>query len=542
MINNYFRYLFLFRRRPDLRISLDAKLPEGEALIAYLEHNQFATNASLARYAPVAPVIEADLNDLNQVLIPAFFEIDQQARYWENRFYSGQWRFGLGMVFIPVLLSLIMYISFSVKFDQLNAVARGYQSTTIPDIFTAPVIPTVVGVLTLLMIIFTLVVLIRDARDEPQKKWAKARQAVEEYRATYFKYLSHLYPFEDEDRYVKLREAITRIRFAEPDVYSNASLPPFQELKPRAAHAGTEIRVLANIYLTLRVANRLAFYQSRLREAEINLDFANSAVQILFLVALITTFLRIVYADSFALLIALISLTYALGLMFFREAYGWDRLRTIYREAYTQFQKVYALTSIIEAEKSDTKLNATHRQIVLDSEGIILSEAGQFGQQVGLTVSDTDQTALKVSPIFGAPQDADQFRCDIFMIMPFRSQFENVYRLHIRGALQDANYVIRRGDDFHSKEGVIMEEVWSAIYNAKLVIVECTIPEDGTNANVYYELGIAHTLGKPAILITQNIAHIPFDLRLRRILQYENSEAGLLKFSEQLVATVKLLL
>jgi hypothetical protein len=44
---------------------------------------------------------------------------------------------------------------------------------------------------------------------------------------------------------------------------------------------------------------------------------------------------------------------------------------------------------------------------------------------------------------------------------------------------------------------------------SRVVICDCT----GRNPNVFYEIGIAHTLGREVILITQNPEDIPFDLR-----------------------------
>ena len=40
------------------------------------------------------------------------------------------------------------------------------------------------------------------------------------------------------------------------------------------------------------------------------------------------------------------------------------------------------------------------------------------------------------------------------------------------------------------------------------------------NANVFYELGLAHGLGIPTVLLTQDIDEVPFDLRAYRIRQY----------------------
>ena len=54
------------------------------------------------------------------------------------------------------------------------------------------------------------------------------------------------------------------------------------------------------------------------------------------------------------------------------------------------------------------------------------------------------------------------------------------------------------------------------------MIADCT----GRNPNVFYEIGIAHTLGRDVILITQNEADVPFDLRHLRYVQYLNNGEG----------------
>ena len=48
----------------------------------------------------------------------------------------------------------------------------------------------------------------------------------------------------------------------------------------------------------------------------------------------------------------------------------------------------------------------------------------------------------------------------------------------------------------------------------------------GKNPNVFYEVGIAHTLGKTVIPITQSINDVPSDLRHHRALVYYPNEQG----------------
>lgn len=128
-----------------------------------------------------------------------------------------------------------------------------------------------------------------------------------------------------------------------------------------------------------------------------------------------------------------------------------------------------------------------------------------------------------VKPLFGPPALSSQFRSDVFMIMPFRPQYDAVYQNIVIPTLAALNLTVKRGDEFSSLTGVIMQEVWAALNACRLVIAEVS----EINANVYYELGIAHTLGKPAVLITQTPPEdLPFDIRHLRFIVYENTIPG----------------
>ena len=69
------------------------------------------------------------------------------------------------------------------------------------------------------------------------------------------------------------------------------------------------------------------------------------------------------------------------------------------------------------------------------------------------------------------------------------------------------------------------------------VIVDVT----DRDPNVMYELGIAHTIGKPVILLTQNIENVPFDLIHHRHHVYENKITGGEKFIKMLTDQIKAL-
>lgn len=62
----------------------------------------------------------------------------------------------------------------------------------------------------------------------------------------------------------------------------------------------------------------------------------------------------------------------------------------------------------------------------------------------------------------------------------------------------------------------------SLIDRSRVVVCDCT----GRNPNVFYEAGIAHTLGREVILVTQADHDIPFDRRHLRYVRYLNNGEG----------------
>jgi hypothetical protein len=98
-----------------------------------------------------------------------------------------------------------------------------------------------------------------------------------------------------------------------------------------------------------------------------------------------------------------------------------------------------------------------------------------------------------------APEPANRFpRC--FIVMPFGVQdLEDLYSEFILPVLADCRLDCARGDDIFGSN-VVMDDVRAAIAMADLVIADLS----GQNPNVFYEVGIAHTLGKPVLPLSQS--------------------------------------
>lgn len=137
-----------------------------------------------------------------------------------------------------------------------------------------------------------------------------------------------------------------------------------------------------------------------------------------------------------------------------------------------------------------------------------------------------------VSPIFGVPH-GKAYSYDLFVLMPFERKFQPLYEDHIKTVAKELAMSVARSDDFFTTQAII-GEVWSAIAQSKIVIADCT----DRNPNVFYEIGIAHAIGKPVILITQNVEDIPFDLRHLRHIKYEYTPRGVKQFERRLKTTL----
>jgi hypothetical protein len=100
--------------------------------------------------------------------------------------------------------------------------------------------------------------------------------------------------------------------------------------------------------------------------------------------------------------------------------------------------------------------------------------------------------------------------------MPFDQEFKSIYDDLIKPALEDAGYEVSRADSLLDQQS-IMRDIVQGIANADLIIADLSI----VNANVFYELGLCHGLGKPTVLIAQSMDEVPFDLRSYRVQVYD---------------------
>ncbi len=121
---------------------------------------------------------------------------------------------------------------------------------------------------------------------------------------------------------------------------------------------------------------------------------------------------------------------------------------------------------------------------------------------------------MNIEPVFRGRNF--QTRKDLcFVLMPLHDPFTSIFDRHIKRVVRDCSLVAMKADDIYSNRPV-MEDVWTHLNQARLVIADLT----DSNPNVFYELGIAHTLGKDVIMIAQHLTKVPFDVGHVRYINY----------------------
>jgi len=112
----------------------------------------------------------------------------------------------------------------------------------------------------------------------------------------------------------------------------------------------------------------------------------------------------------------------------------------------------------------------------------------------------------------------------VFVLMPFGKAFSNIYQFGIKGAAEDAGAYAERLDDQIFTDG-ILDRIFNQINLADVIVADMT----GRNANVFYEVGYAHALGKLVLLLTQDAEDIPFDLKHRQHVVYDGESIETLR-------------
>lgn len=135
-----------------------------------------------------------------------------------------------------------------------------------------------------------------------------------------------------------------------------------------------------------------------------------------------------------------------------------------------------------------------------------------------LDVSDTEEPKKVSDRIKKLGREAKTEAGDsCFIVMPFAPPHGDYYAKIYEPAIQKTGLVPVRADNEIFGAGKIMDQIWRGINDAKVLVAELTT----RNANVFYELGLAHALKKPVVLVSSNEEDVPFDLQHIRVIYYD---------------------
>jgi hypothetical protein len=127
-----------------------------------------------------------------------------------------------------------------------------------------------------------------------------------------------------------------------------------------------------------------------------------------------------------------------------------------------------------------------------------------------------------------------------FVMMPFAELLGGYYKLIYEPAITRAGLRAVRADDEIFATGKVIDQIWTGITAARVLVAELT----GRNPNVFYELGLAHALSKPVVLVSSNQEDVPFDLHHIRVIYYDVRDPFwgdklIAKVSENIVSAIK---
>jgi hypothetical protein len=112
-------------------------------------------------------------------------------------------------------------------------------------------------------------------------------------------------------------------------------------------------------------------------------------------------------------------------------------------------------------------------------------------------------------------------RPKVFVAMQFGEPFDTIYHQVIKPGVLNLDLQVVRIDEVE-RPGIIFDDIQRNISEAQILIAEITAP----NQNVFYELGYAHALNKPTILLAKRGRDLPFDIRSYRVIFYDDTIGG----------------
>jgi hypothetical protein len=152
--------------------------------------------------------------------------------------------------------------------------------------------------------------------------------------------------------------------------------------------------------------------------------------------------------------------------------------------------------------------------------------SGDFAS-TAVDVRKTERLITFTPEVFKIPEGSIKID-QVAVMMPFSKQYDEVYTI-IKESCESLGMQCHRADEVW-KNSAIIQDVFDLIFTSSIIIADLS----GKNPNVFYEVGIAHTLGKYVVPIAQSTDDIAFDVGHHRVLKYSLEGDGKSKLKSSL--------
>jgi len=192
---------FFIRRVPRWSLPREWVRPPDDEYQRQLLQEGFITESLLTR--PFSDELKTDIRELDQHLLPHFWRVNQQARFYQNRFYQFQWAFILSAFLTTALASVSVFLH-----------AQGWTEVDTGTFIGRIRWTEVLGFVTAIISGIAAAVSFLDANQTPQRRWYKARAQAEALRSLYFLFLARQKPFDipnERERVQKMRQKVIEV-------------------------------------------------------------------------------------------------------------------------------------------------------------------------------------------------------------------------------------------------------------------------------------------------------------------------------------------
>jgi len=163
--------------------------------------------------------------------------------------------------------------------------------------------------------------------------------------------------------------------------------------------------------------------------------------------------------------------------------------------------KIKLSGSIVELFVNDVLVSSAYEQVLQS--------------QVTFFFSSPDEIFVKDINIIAKQPKA-------FIVMQFTDEYNDLYKEVIKPVVEEYGFECERADETHTTNP-ILQDIIQSIRESSVIIADIT----PNNPNVFYEVGYAHAVNKPTILLCDRKREkLPFDISGFRTLFYDNTIAG----------------